>query len=66
MSAVDKVTAKLTKADESLQVYFYDNGFMVEVGGRDSNDNWATAKILCGSLEEVNEIVAVVAAMSRS
>lgn len=66
MSVVDKVTAKLVKADESLQVYFYDNGFMVEVGGRDRNDDWATAKVLCSTLDEVNEVVALVAGMPRS
>lgn len=59
--AVEKLKEKLTKTEESLQVFFYDNGFMVEVGGRDSNDNWATAKILCASLDEVISVVKAVA-----
>jgi hypothetical protein len=31
----------------------YDNGFMVEVGGRDKKEDWVTSKIVCNSLEEV-------------
>jgi hypothetical protein len=61
-----KLSDKLAKADDSLNVYFYDNGYMVEVPGRDSNDDWKTAKIMCASLEEVTAIVAEAAAMERS
>ena len=61
-----KLSDKLAKADDSLNVYFYDNGYMVEVPGRDSNDDWKTAKIMCASLEEVNAIVAEAASMERS
>lgn len=55
--AISKPSDKLNKADESLTVYKYDNGYMVEVGGRDKNDEWATAKILVSSLEEVFEVI---------
>jgi hypothetical protein len=61
-----KLADKLTKADDSLNVYFYDNGYMVEVSGRDDNDDWTTAKVMCSSLEEVNAIVAEAAGMERS
>ena len=61
-----KLSDKLTKADDSCNVYFYDNGYMVEVSGRDENDDWKTAKIMCASLEEVNTVIAEAAAMERS
>jgi hypothetical protein len=61
-----KLSDKLTTADDSLNVYFYDNGYMVEVSGRDDNDDWTTAKVMCSSLEEVNAIVAEAAGMERS
>jgi len=61
-----KLADKLTKADDSLNVYFYDNGYMVEVSGRDDNDDWKTAKVMCSSLDEVTAIVAEAAAMERS
>ena len=48
---------KLTKVNESITVNRYDNGFMVEVGGRDDENDWKTAKILCNSEEEMLEVV---------
>lgn len=38
--------AALTKRDENFTVYQYDNGFMLECGGRDEDDNWATSKVM--------------------
>lgn len=55
--AISKPSDKLIKADESLTLYKYDNGYLVEVSGRDKTDEWATAKILVSSLEEVFEII---------
>jgi hypothetical protein len=52
-----KLSSKLTRVEESLTVYRYDNGFMVEVGGRDSEDEWVTSKILATSLDEVFELI---------
>lgn len=62
MSKLDK----LIKTDDALTVHMYDNGFMVEVQGRDSDDDWATAKIVCNSLDEVVDIIKEAAAMDRS
>jgi hypothetical protein len=52
-----KLSDKLTKCSDSLTVNMYDNGYMVEVSGRDDDDNWKTAKILCSTLEEVYEVI---------
>jgi hypothetical protein len=43
---VNKLGDKLTKCSDSLTVNIYDNGFMVEISGRDSNDDWKSAKIM--------------------
>jgi hypothetical protein len=48
---------KLVKVGESLNVYRYDNGFMVEVSGRDSGADYKTAKILCATDEEMVEVI---------
>ena len=48
---------KLTKVNESISINRYDNGFMVEVGGRDEENDWKTAKILCNSEEEMLAVV---------
>lgn len=48
---------KLSKVNESITVNRYDNGWMVEVGGKDDNDDWKTAKILCSTEEEMLSVV---------
>ena len=57
---------KLSKIDDSLTVNMYDNGYMVEVSGRDHNDDWATAKIICANLDEVVAILNETVEMERS
>jgi hypothetical protein len=61
-----KIKDKLSKVDESFTVNMYDNGFMFEIGGRDCEDDWATAKIMCTSVDEVVELIKEVAEMERS
>jgi len=48
---------KLAKVNESITINRYDNGFMVEVGGRDEESDWKTAKVLCNSEEEMIAVV---------
>ena len=59
------IADKLTKVNESFTINMYDNGYMVEVGGRDAEDEWKTAKIICNTLDEVIEIVRETANMTR-
>jgi hypothetical protein len=60
------ISDKLTKVNESYTINMYDNGYMVEVGGRDSEDEWKTSKIICNTLKEVIDIVTQVDAMPRN
>jgi len=64
-NTMTKVSDKLTKVNESFTINMYDNGYMVEVGGRDSEDEWKTSKIICSTLDEVIEIVRETANMTR-
>jgi len=48
---------KLSKVNESITVNRYDNGFMVEIGGRDNDNDWKTAKILCNTEEEMIAVI---------
>ena len=52
-----KLSDKLSKVGDSLTVNIYDNGYMVEVSGRNEDGDWATAKILCNSLDDVTSII---------
>ena len=48
---------KLTKVNESVTINRYDNGWMVEVGGRDSDNEWKNCKIVCNTEDEVLAVV---------
>jgi hypothetical protein len=48
---------KLAKVNESITINRYDNGWMVEVGGRDSDNEWKNSKIVCNTEEEVLDVV---------
>ena len=52
-----KLNDKLAKVNDNFTVYMYDNGYMVEISGRTENEEWATAKILCNTFEELTEII---------
>jgi hypothetical protein len=60
-----KLSDKLAKCGDSLTVNLYDNGFMVEVSGRDSEDDWKSAKIMCQTLDEVYAVIAEASTMTR-
>lgn len=48
---------KLAKVNDSFSVNRYDNGWMVEVGGRDDDNDWKTAKVLCNTEEELIALI---------
>jgi len=48
---------KLAKVNESITINRYDNGWMVEVGGRDSDNEWKNCKIVCNTEAEVLDVV---------
>ena len=41
-----KKLGKLSKVNESFTVNRYDNGFMIEVGGRKSENDWKNCKVM--------------------
>ena len=55
--AVNRLSDKLVKVNENFTINMYDNGYMIEVGGRDDEDNWKTAKILVSTVEELLALV---------
>jgi len=59
---VSKIS-KFIKVSDNFTVNRYDNGFMLEVGGRVSDGDWQVAKIICTTepellalIQEVNSI----------
>jgi len=63
--SVTKVSDKLTKSGDVVNVYFYDNGFMCEVSGRNDQDDWSTVKLNCKDLAEVQKVLEEVSTLPR-
>jgi hypothetical protein len=57
MSKATKIGDKITKVGEQVNVYFYDNAYMVEATGRDKKDDWCTVKLMCKDLDEVQALL---------
>lgn len=49
--------SKLNKVEENISYYRYDNGFMIEVRGRDTEGDWRTVKLLCNTEEELIAVI---------
>ena len=60
------IASKLAKVDETMTIQMYDNGFMFEISGRDDEDDWATAKIVCSNIDEVMKLVQEDTTLKRS
>lgn len=63
--ATVKASAKLAKVNENFTINMYDNGYMIEVGGRDKKDDWKTTKIMVSTTDELIEVIKEVVAMDR-
>lgn len=54
---VKTIGDKLSKVNENFTVNMYDNGFMIEIGGKDSDGEWKTAKIMVQTVDELLALV---------
>ena len=61
----DIITNKISKIGETFTVNMYDNGYMIELSGRNHSDDYSTVKVLVSTVEELTEIIAFVATMTR-
>jgi len=48
---------KLAKVNENISINRYDNGWMIEIRGRDKKEEWKTAKVMCNTEEELIAII---------
>ena len=63
--SVMKISDKLSKVNEDITIRMYDNGFMFEISGRNSDDDWKSAKILVSSVEELVTLIQEATGMER-
>ena len=63
--AVNKISDKLAKVNESFQVYMFDNAYMIEVSGRDSEGDYKTVKLMVPALDQLQALIKEVTEMDR-
>ena len=61
-----KLSDKMSKINDSFSINIYDNGYMVEAGGQDKNDDWVTAKIVCKDEKELLTLLQEAVKMERT
>jgi hypothetical protein len=59
------VAEKLEKVSDSMSIYMYDNGYMLEIGGKDADGDWKTAKIVTTNLDDLFKLIEEVTVMTR-
>ena len=62
---VSKISDKLTKVNESFTVSMYDNAFMIEVSGRDAENDYRSVKLMVPTLEQLQALIKETTEMDR-
>ena len=67
---VKTIADKLSSVGEQFSVYMYDNGYMIEVSGhshpnKQGEKDWASAKIIVPTVEELCELIKEVVEMPK-
>jgi len=63
--AVNKISDKLVKVNESFTVYMYDNAYMIEVSGRDGDNEWKNCKLMVPTVDQLQALIKEVTEMDR-
>ena len=62
---INKISDKLTTVNDTFTITMYDNGFLIEIGGKAEEDEWRTAKIMVPTVEQLLELVREATNMPR-
>lgn len=62
---VTKISDKLVKVSDNFNIYMYDNGYMMEISGRNKDEEWSSAKILVTSLDDLVTLIREASEMER-
>lgn len=63
--ATKTVSEKLSKVSDAFTVNMYDNGFMVEISGRNKKEDWVTSKTICNTLDDLITVIKSITDMER-
>jgi hypothetical protein len=54
---INKIGDKLANVNDSFSINIYDNGFLIEISGRDEDNEYRNAKIMVPTVEQLLELV---------
>lgn len=52
-----KMLDKFVKVNENITINRYDNGWMIEISGRNKDNDWKSSKTLCVTEEELLSLI---------
>lgn len=52
-----KIIDFITKIGEDINIKMVENGFLLEVSGRNAKDDWNSVKLVCKSEAELNALL---------
>ena len=62
---INKISDKLTTINDNFTITMYDNGFLIDIGGKAEEDEWRTAKIMVPDVDRLLELVKEAVTMPR-
>ena len=63
--SIKKISDKLKKVSDSFTINMLDNGFVIEISGRDHCDEWTSAKIMCSTIEDLSNYIKEASEMEK-
>lgn len=52
-----KVVDFISKIGEDINIKVVNNGYLVEISGRNAQDDWTTVKLVCLTRKELNSLL---------
>lgn len=59
------INTKIVKVNDVYSVTMCANGYVVEITGRDVQENWSTSKLICTSMAELIELLGEINSMDK-
>lgn len=66
MTKQTKLIDTFTKINDNYTITNCNNGFVVEVSGQNSNEDWITGKFVIKTIDELKDVVQDIAWMPRT
>lgn len=60
-----KIVDFISKISEDINIKVVDNGFLVEISGRNAEDSWESIKLVCKDRKELNSYLDQALALPR-